>query len=658
MSREDFVDDPSYVKKVTNPESDGVVRNDGPQMLGTGNPAPYYEVSVKDKPGVGSDSNITHTGPGAGNMGGVGNATDVQGFVSATGNRVVIDNTFGADTITMQHHSGSTIIIDADGSIHLFSTGKKGVGIISPKGDTTIYAKGHLILKGDGKITVESEGDLDLNVGGSLGIHVGGDLITNVRGSVDESIDGYKSFEVGKDMSTTVAGDHRITVAGKFGMQTSKSLDIDAADDITVRSDHNVSINSIQKTTISSIQQMTLNSRDKFTALSVAAMDLETQDTFTTKSSGNMDFESSGTYAAISQGAMTLDSQDIFKASSSGNMTIQTQGNFATKSSGTTKISAQGPASVHSAGTADFLAGGLIQIKGVDTNIQLGGSTSPDSPGAALAPSSPAEAAIAPNAQYAPANTIIDNISSIRLAPDFPKNANKMSAEEFSLYKNEGGNPNPKAEAYAAGNKGAGASYNMQDTGISAEATSYGIYDRPAGSVTNNGIAEQNPQPMPQSIYNSNDKLSRHVTIGQVIGLRDVPQDKQRSVLKEAMNTAWNIIDPLYEKFGGRMQITSWYRNNSPNHITGGAVDIRASNKNDVGLTAEIAAYVRDNLPFNQVFLEKNDSPGIHCHVRSAQPGQQGGGDVFTCADPHCYQKISGLQLSYAVAALEGTTYG
>jgi len=616
MSREDFVDDPYYIKKVTNPESDGVSRNDGPQLLGTGNPAPYYEVSVKDKPGLGSDATITHTGPGAGNMSGIGNSTDIQGFVSATGNRLVIDNTFGADTITMQHHSGSTIMIDADGSIHLFSTGKKGVGIISPKGDTTIYAKGHMILKGDGKVTIETEGDLDFNVGGSLGIHVGGDIVTNVRGSVDESIDGYKSFEVGKDMCTTVAGDHRITVAGKFGMQTSKSLDIDAADDISIRSDHNVSINSILKTTISSIKEMTLNSRDKFTALSVSSMDLETQDTFTVKSTGDMDLE--------------------------------TKGKFTGKISGTSKLSSKGAMSFHSGDTTDLLAGGLIQINGVDTKIQVSGSTNPDDP------SDPAEAAVAPNAQYAPANTIIDNISSTRLAPDFPGNANKMSAEEFSLHKNEGGNPNPKAEAYAAGNKGAGASFDMQDTGITADAIKYGIYDRPAGSVTNNGMAEQNPQPMPQSLNNSNDKISKHISIGQVIGLRYVTQDKQKAVLKEAMNVAWNILDPLYEKFGGRIQITSWYRSDSPNHITGGAVDLRASNKNDVSLTAEIAAYVRDNLPFNQIFLEKNDSPGIHCHVMSAQPGQQGGGSVFTCADPHCYQKVSGLQLSYAVAALEG----
>ena len=37
---------------------------------------------------------------------------------------------------------------------------------------------------------------------------------------------------------------------------------------------------------------------------------------------------------------------------------------------------------------------------------------------------------------------------------------------------------------------------------------------------------------------------------------------------------------------------------------------------------------------------------------------QQGGGQVYTCADPHCNQKINGIQLSYAVAALEGRHVG
>jgi uncharacterized protein (DUF2345 family) len=590
MSIDKFASDPELVKAVTNIESDGVGRNEGPQIIGSGNPAPYYEVSVKDKPGSASDNTITHTGPGAGVMGGIGDSTDVQGFVSATGNKVVIDNTFGSDTITLQHHSGATIMIDADGSIHMISSGSKGVGIVAPKGDMTMFAKGHMILKGDGKITIETVGDLDINVGGSLNISVGGDMVTTVHdGSIEEVIqNGSKIIEVAKDSSTMIAGDYRITSAGKMRIQTPQSLEVDAGKEITVRSDKTVEVNAQKNVGIYAKEKIEIDAKD--------------------------------------------------------DIGIATEADLSVRANGTTKISSTSAASIHSSSTIDLLASAKVNIKGSTTDIQTGGSPSVDD----------ANINAAQLAQYPTTNTIIDSITSVRLAPDFPKNAAGMSAEEFSLYKNEGGRPNPQAEAYAAGNKGSGVTYQAKDSGITAEAIATGIYDRPAGVSSNNGTAEKNPLPIPTSIYNSSQKISKHITVGQIINIRSAPAAQHQQILKEAMNVAWNILDPLYEKFGGRMYISSWYRDNSSNHIKGGAVDIRCSNKPDYGFTAEMAAYVRDFLPYSKILLEKNDQGGIHCHVESAQPGQQGGGSVLTCADPHCQSAIAGIKLSYAVAALEG----
>jgi uncharacterized protein (DUF2345 family) len=601
MSLERFSDDPSSVKSYTNREGDGVGRNDGPQLIGAGNPAPYYEVSVKDKPGQTSDQTITQTGPGAGNMGGVGHSTDVQGFVSATGNKVVIDNTFGADTITLQHHSGATIVIDSDGSIHLIAAGKKGVGVVAPTGDLTLFAKGHVVLKGDGKVTLESEGDLDINVGGSMAINVGRDLITSVGGSVDETVDGTKMIEVTKDMTTMVAGDNRLTAAGKLRIQTPQSLEVDAGKEITIRTDNTVEINAQKNVGVYAKERVSVNAKD--------------------------------TLEVLSEGAMTLSTKD----------------DLAIKSDGTIKQSSLSSASIHSSSTVDILGSAKINIKGSATDIQTSGSPSIDSA---------SDVNAAQLAQYPDSNTIVDSITSLRLAPDFPLNAAKMSAEEFSLYKNEGGVPNPLAESYASGNKGAGATFNPYDTGITAEVLRTGIYDRPAGIADNNGISEQPGIPIPTSIYNSNEPLSRHIKVGNILGIHNAPQSEIRSILTEAQNVAWNILDPLYEKFGARVYISSWYRPKSSNHGKGGAVDIRCSNKPDYGFTAEIAAFVRDNLPYSKVLLEKNDEGGIHCHVEAARPGQRGGGTVLTCSDPHCYSSVPGLQLSYAVAALGGKTVG
>lgn len=626
MAIDNFTDNPQKMRKVVNREGDNVERSSGPNAIDGGIKYPSYEVSVKDKPGLGSDQTITHVGPGSGTSTGVGKATDVQGFVSATGNKVVIDNSFGSDTIVLQHHTGATIMIDADGSVHMVSAGKKGIGMISPKGDGTVYAKNHLILKADGKLTIETDGDLDLNVGGNFSLHVEGDMSTYVEGSVEESIDGHKVTEIVKDHQTTIAGDNRLTVAGNMWTQVTNGKTIDVGKDFTMRSDGNALITSIKAMSIQAKENLAIDSKK----------------TMAIRATEDIGFSTKESFFVASEGPIGLSSKATITTKSQGTSSFESMGSLKVISGATTKLSAGAGYVMHAAGNID--------IRGNRTDVQAGGP-SPDIP---TAPGDPNDALEAPKAQYATAEIIIDNISTVREAPDFPRNAKRMSAERMSLYENEGQTPNPKAYSAAAGNRGAGINANIQSAGVTLPSMNTNAYDRPAGSVTGTGRAEKNPLPIPRSVLNSNEKISRHVTIGMLIGIRQCPGSQQQAVLTEAANLAWNIVDPLIDKFGNRIYITSWWRNNSSNHITGGAVDMRAANKQDVQLTAEIAAFVRDNLPFSKILLEKNNSPGIHVHIESAEPGQQGGGSVLTCADPKCNSSVPGLQLSYAVAALKG----
>jgi hypothetical protein len=369
-------------------------------------------------------------------------------------------------------------------------------------------------------------------------------------------------------------------------------------------------------------------------------MTQETKGNYAFKATGNVTLDNKGTHTLKSDGDLKINSKGTFTTQASGATSIETNAGFDIKATGDAKLSSGGALAIHSSGAAD--------LRSSSTDIDAG-AASPAAPGH---PDNAGDTADVPLAQYAPPETIIDNMTSIREAPDFPKNAKRMSKGEFSVYKNEGFTPSPKAEAYASPNQGAGAPPKIKD-GESMQPPTQSPYDRPS-SVSGSGKAEKNPLPIPSSIYNTNEKISKHITVGQVLGLRSVSASKQKQVLIEAMNVAWNILDPLIEKYGSRIQITSWYRANSGNHIKGGAVDLRCSNKNDVQTTGEIAAYVRDNLPYSKVLLEKNDSPGIHVHLESAQPGNAGGGTVITCADPKCNSKVQGLQLSYAVAALRG----
>jgi hypothetical protein len=643
MSISKFTTDPERVKRYTNREGFGVDRSSAPQYIDGAVSIPYYEVSVMEKPGHASDTTITHTGPGAGTQAGIGKPTDMQGFVSSTGNKVMIDNTFGSDSIVLQHHSGATIVIDSDGSIHMISSGKKGVGMISPKGDATVFAKNHLIMKADGKITIETPGDLDLNVGGAFSLHVKGDMHTYVEGSIEEFTDGAKVTEVVKDMSHTIGGDSRHTVAGNMRTQVSGKKEIDVQKDIFVRSDKNTLIATQETMKIQSKGDMSHDTKAKYTTKSTGDMTHESKAKYAVKVDGDATIDNKGSFTHKSDGDYKVNSKGTYTTQSSGDSSIQTNSGFTVKATGDTKLSSAGALAIHSSGAADF--------RSASTDIDAG-AASPDSPGHPDNAGDTSDVAEAPLAQYAPPETIIDNMTSVREAPDFPKNAKRMSKGEFSVYKNEGNTPNPKAEAHASPNQGAGAPPSISD-GPKIEPAATSVYDNPSGAPRG-GKAEKNPLPIPASIYNTNEKISKHITLGQVLGLRSVASGRQREVIIEAMNVAWNILDPLIEKFGSRVQITSWYRSNSGNHVKGGAVDLRCSNKNDVQTTAEFAAYVRDNLPYSKVLLEKNDSPGIHVHVESAQPGNAGGGVVITCADPKCNSKVQGLQLSYAVAALKG----
>jgi hypothetical protein len=404
-------------------------------------------------------------------------------------------------------------------------------------------------------------------------------------------------------MSHTVGGDNRVTVAGDMRTQIAGGNSIDARKNISIRSDAN--------TVIQTQKNMTLQSKVDFTQ--------DVKGKYTVKSEGDFIQSTKGKFGTIA----------------TGDLVIQTKGKMNTRAGGAVKISGKSTMAIHSTGSADF--------RSSLTDIDAGPGT----------PETPADAATvteAAKAQYIPPENIIDNMTTVREAPDFPRNAKRMSKGEFSVYKNEGNSPNPKAESAAAPNQGAGAPPSISAGGM-INPVRPSSYDKSSGSLTS-GRAEQNPLPIPASIYNTNEKISKHVTVGQVLGLRSVAAGQQRAVIMQAMNVAWNIIDPIIERYGARVQITSWYRSNSGNHTKGGAVDLRCSNKNDVQVTAEIAAYVRDNLPFSKILLEKNDSPGIHVHVESAQAGSGGGGTVLTCSDPQCRSSVPGLQLQVAVAAL------
>ena len=128
----------------------------------------------------------------------------------------------------------------------------------------------------------------------------------------------------------------------------------------------------------------------------------------------------------------------------------------------------------------------------------------------------------------------------------------------------------------------------------------------------------------------------------------------RQQILQNAAHLAYNVIDPILRQFGARVKITDHLRLGSggSRHYSGKAVDINSSARN-FAETAEVAAWARDNVAFDRLFLEANHAGTVHMHIEAAPAGSKGERTVWTCADPHCSSRTDGLQLAFAEQGLK-----
>lgn len=645
-----------YSKGVLNPEGVGLFPGEA-EVTYPSPPIPTYTVSVKEASVMTSDVEKSYAGPLAGTSGGSGGLShpnDNWGYVTPTGNKIQINGAAGSESIELVHHTGAAIIIDADGAIFVVPSGKKGFGLNATQGDGVIAAQNRIVIKGNSGITLETEGNLELNVGQHLFMDVGGDFNLQVSGATTFQSDGTITFEAVKDLQETIGGIRRTTVAGDIRTQVVGTSRLDAGKKVEIRSDDDVSINSQKTIELASID-------NSYFSVNSGKLYMYSKD--------DISVNSDATAYLISKNDVSINAQASLSMRSAGNMILSSQGNYFLDASAeidmrspyiiqqsTLQTIATGTLNLSSSGTIDLNAGGAINIQGSTTDIQTKSpsvvtvlaveTTDPRNMVSVISPQ---------KAEFPDANTILDSITSEREAPDFPENANKLNADEMSRYENEGDTPNPKAKARAQGNQGAGSpSKSAGGGGAIPESGSNASYD---GS--NNGSkASDNPYPLPASTQNSNDRLSRLVTVGMMPGLSRCPVQQmglsREQILKNSAHLAANIIDPILERFGSRIRITDHLRigTGGSRHYLGKAVDMASAARN-FAETAEAAAWVRDNLPFDRLFLEANSAGTIHMHIEAAPPGQTGARTVWSCQDPKCQGRKDGLDLAYAQQGLK-----
>lgn len=126
-------------------------------------------------------------------------------FETATGHRIEVDDTPGAERLHIYHKSGSNTEFHPDGSLvtavtkdsffltkgdsTYFVSGDdsaviKGNKTETVEGNIEVEVKGNLTVKVDGKIEGQSTGDINLTSASNIQILAGGNLILNAAGQV------------------------------------------------------------------------------------------------------------------------------------------------------------------------------------------------------------------------------------------------------------------------------------------------------------------------------------------------------------------------------------------------------------------------------------------------------------------------------------------
>lgn len=586
------------------------------------------------------------------------------GWTAPSGSRIQVFDGGGNERIDIVHHSGAGMTIEPDGGVFVSTKSSRGAGIGAPMGDVYITAGGDVVIKGSAQISVSTSGDLTLDVGGTLNIKCSDfKLVTN---SYNESIDGSRVSSITNDNSAVIGGHDRKTVAGDSREQVSHNKIYDIGDNSTTRVGGNQSLDIIgnstsaikgnQTASVAGNNSIAINGSNKIS--SKGDCDLFTGGAMKQKASGNFNVKG-GSNTNIQSGSN-------LNLRGGSNTNIQGSSDVNVKGGSNTNIQSGGSTNVKAGGSIKLDGSAVNAIPGVDkagwadradranTSADKGpeAGSPPDSPSGANSAASAGSAddasqgsvADAKDAQVMESNDIIDSMTSARKYPQYPGNGARESSNATALGMISGDEvqgADGVYKEYSGGNQGNANPSQLQQSYAT-------LPDQPINRDQNITAADTSSIPTP-SRHDLGTKISKYFTVGQLVNGTTTkftpPPNQWEEKIKCGISLANNVLDPIKEKFPDIM-ITSWWRTSSSNHITGRAVDIVVESRSAVK-HAEIARYARDNLPCDQVFIEKNDYGHTHVHLRVSESGHKGNPMVLTCGDAKCRTKTSGIDVAW-----------
>jgi hypothetical protein len=576
------------------------------------------------------------------------------GYNAASGSRVEIFDGAGNERIDIVHASGAGVTVEPDGAIFISSKSSRGAGLTAPLGDVMITASGDIIIKGGAGLTIHTAGDLNMDVGGTFTLSCDNfDLNTNNYNAV---IDGPSTTAVTNDSSVVIGGIDRKTVAGDQREQTTGKRIIDVGSDYTHRVSGNQSVD-VQGTSTHTIKgDHTLQTAGKTKITSDSDASIDTGGALSIKTKGATDINGNEAVEIKAEGNLKMSTKSTAEYASDGNMSVSSRGSVAVNGRDGAKLESQGSVDVASGssvkvvGSQTEISGGTVHVKAgtLLSADKTGDAGAPDTatvpaPAAAPAPASPESAAAAKDAQVMEAKDVVDTLTSARKYPEYAGNGVRESANATGLGMIEG-DEIAQAEGvmkdYSGGNSG-----NMNPS------QEVEVYDTLPDTPVNRpeGLTAVEPDKAIPSYGNMSAQISKYFTMGKIINgtasRNKPPPGKWEELAKMAILLANNVLDPIVEKYPDLL-VTSWYRTNSKNHVSGRAIDIVVDGR-EMAKHADIARFARDSLPVDQVFLEKNDSGRTHVHLRVSMPGSKDKPRVMTCGDKRCRSKVQGIQVAW-----------
>ncbi len=160
-------------------------------------------------------------------------------FETATGHRIEVDDTPGAERVHIFHSSGSNTEFHPNGD-HITTTQKDEMVFVNGEcvrfvwNDDTAVIKGNMLEQVDGNREVNVAGEKQTSVKGNMAIIVSGNVDIKTKGNMNASVVGNVKLQTQGDAEVSANGNVKVNAGGNMTLQSSGNVSIISGGNIAI----------------------------------------------------------------------------------------------------------------------------------------------------------------------------------------------------------------------------------------------------------------------------------------------------------------------------------------------------------------------------------------------------------------------------------------